>query len=161
MGAVMVSEKITAPFDSAKGRESGLNHVVSFGGHAASAAAALKNIEIMETEGMVENSAAMGQYLLDGLEELKKYPIVGDIRGKGLLTAVELVQDKKTRAMFPPEAQMMPKVTRRLRENGVLARTYQVVEFGPPLCAGKAEIEKIVEAMEESIVWFGKEVGIS
>jgi adenosylmethionine-8-amino-7-oxononanoate aminotransferase len=160
MGAVMVSEKITAPFDSAKGRESGLNHVVSFGGHAASAAAALKNIEIMETEGMVENSAAMGQYLLDGLEELKKYPIVGDIRGKGLLTAVELVQDKKTRAMFPPEVQMMAKVTRRLRENGVLARTYQVVEFGPALCAGKSEIEKIVEALEETIIWFGKEVGI-
>jgi adenosylmethionine-8-amino-7-oxononanoate aminotransferase len=109
---------------------------------------------------MVENSAAMGQYLLDGLEELKKHPIVGDIRGKGLLTAVELVQDKKTRAMFPPEAQMMAKVTRRLRENGVLARTYQVVEFGPPLCAGKSEIEKIVEATEESIIWFSKEVGI-
>lgn len=160
MGAVMVSSKITDAFDSAQGRESGLNHVISFGGHAASAAAALKNIEIMETEGMVENSAAMGDYLLEGLEALKKYPIVGDIRGKGLLTAVELVQDKKTRAPFPPEAQMMAKLTNRLRHNGVLARTYQVVEFGPPLCAGKAEIEKIVAAMEESIVWFSKEVGI-
>lgn len=160
MGAVMVSERITSVFDSAKGRESGLNHVISFGGHAASAAAALKNIEIMETEGMVENSAAMGDYLLEGLNELRKYKIVGDVRGKGLLTAVELVQDKETRAMFPPEAQMMAKMTNQLREHGVLARTYQVVEFGPPLCATKKEIEKIVEATEKSIAWFSKEVGI-
>ena len=160
MGAVMVSPKITSAFDGASGRESGLNHVISFGGHATAAAAALKNIEILETEGMVENSAAMGQYLLDGLETLKKYPIVGDIRGKGLLTAVELVQDKKSRAMFPPSAGMMVKVTNKLREHGVLARTYQVVEFGPPLCAGKREIEKIVEAMEKTIIWFGKETGL-
>ena len=62
--------------------------------------------------------------------------------------------------MFPPEAQMMAKMTNQLREHGVLARTYQVVEFGPPLCATKKEIEKIVEATEKSIAWFSKEVGI-
>jgi adenosylmethionine-8-amino-7-oxononanoate aminotransferase len=161
MGAVMVSSKITSIFDSAHGRESGLNHVVSFGGHATAAAAALKNIEIMENETMVANSSAMGDYLLEGLNTLKKYPIIGDIRGKGLLAAVELVADKKTRAMFPPSAQMMNKVTNKLRDCGVLARTYQVVEFGPPLCSGKKEIEKIVDAMEETTIWFSKEVGIS
>lgn len=161
MGAAIASTKIVAKFDAAKGRESGLNHVFSFGGHAASAAAALKNIEIMERERLVENSAVMGAYLLEGLSHLRKYPIVGDVRGLGLLAAVELVKSKKTRQPFSPEEQMPARVTAHLRELGVLARTYQVVEFGPPLTAGRREIDMIVEAMEKTIVWFSKETGIS
>ncbi|MFT4247882.1 MAG: aspartate aminotransferase family protein [Pseudomonas sp.] len=160
MGATIVSEKVASRFDSAGGRESGLNHVISFGGHAASAAAALKNIEIMESEGMVGNAASMGEYLLEGLDALRKYPIVGDVRGKGLLAAVELVRDKARRQPFAPSDMMPARVTRHLQELGVLARTFQVVEFGPPLCAGKREVERIVDAMEQTIVWFMKETGL-
>jgi len=161
MGATVVSDKITARFDKAGGREAGLNHVISFGGHAASAAAALKNIEIMQSEGMVENAAKMGELLLAGLNELRKYPIVGDVRGKGLLVAVELVRDAKTKTFFSPADGMQGKVTAKLQELGVLARTFQVVEFGPPLCAGPKEIQKIVSAMEETIVWLMKEMNIA
>ncbi|NKF23559.1 aminotransferase family protein [Solimonas marina] len=160
MGATVVSDRVTARFDSAKGRESGLNHVISFGGHAASAAAALKNIEIMQTESMVENSAKMGALLLEGLNDLRKYPIVGDVRGKGLLAAVELVRDAKTKTFFSPADGVSPKVTSKLQSLGVLARTFQVVEFGPPLCAGPTEIQKIVEAMEQTIVWLMKEMNL-
>ncbi|WP_425409811.1 aspartate aminotransferase family protein [Hyphococcus sp.] len=160
MGAAIAGPKITERFESRGGREAGLNHVISFGGHAASAAAALKNIEIIETENMVQNSADMGAYLLEGLQELKKYPIVGDVRGLGLLAAVELVRDKKTRQPFGPEDQMPARFNGHLMDLGVLARTYQVVEFGPPLCAGKAEIEKIVDATERTVKWFCDEVGI-
>lgn len=161
MGAAIAGPNVTGRFEARQGRESGLNHVFSFGGHSAAAAAALKNIEILETEALVRNSAEMGAYLLEGLEELKKYPIVGDVRGLGLLAAVELVRDRSTRQPFRPEDLMPARVNGRLAELGVLARTYQVVEFGPPLCAGRGEIEKIVEAMEQTIVWFGKEVGIT
>jgi adenosylmethionine-8-amino-7-oxononanoate aminotransferase len=160
MGATVVSDKVTARFDAAQGREAGLNHVISFGGHAASAAAALKNIEIMQGEGMVENAARMGELLLAGLNDLRKYPIVGDVRGKGLLAAVELVRDAKTKTFFKPAEGISPKVTAKLQELGVLARTFQVVEFGPPLCAGPKEIERIVAAMEQTIVWLMKELNI-
>ena len=160
MGATIVSEKISQRFDAAQGRESGLNHVISFGGHAASAAAALKNLEILENERMVENAAAMGDYLLEGLQTLRKYPIVGDIRGKGLLAAVELVKDKKTRQPFAPSEQMPLRVTNHLQELGLLVRTFQVIEVGPPLCAGRAEIEAIVAALDRTIVWFMHEAGI-
>ncbi len=160
MGAAIAGPKITERFEKQQGREAGLNHVISFGGHAASAAAALKNIEILETEKMVENSAKMGAYLLEGLNELRKYPIVGDVRGLGLLAAVELVRDKKTRQPFAPQDQMPARVNGHLASLGVLARTYQVVEFGPPLCAGKAEIEKIVDAMDQTVKWFGEEMGL-
>ncbi len=160
MGAVLSGPKITSKFEAASGREAGLNHVISFGGHATAAAAALKNIEIMERENLVANSAAMGAYLVEGLSQLKKYPIVGDVRGLGLLTAVELVKDQKTREPFAPGDQMAARVTTHLRELGVLARTYQVLEFGPPLSAGRAEIEKIVEATEQTVIWFQQQMGI-
>lgn len=160
MGAAIAGPRVTERFEAVKGRESGLNHVISFGGHAAAAAAALKNIEILENEAMVQNSADMGAYLLEGLDELRKYPIVGDVRGLGLLAAVELVRDKNSREPFGPQDQMPARVNGHLAKLGVLARTYQVVEFGPPLCAGKTEIEKIVNAMEQTVKWFANEVGI-
>lgn len=160
MGAAITGPKVTSRFEAAQGREAGLNHVVSFGGHATAAAAALKNIEIMEREKLVENARVMGAYLLDGLTALKSHPIVGDVRGLGLLAAVELVRDKKTRAPFLPGDMMPARVTAHMRELGVLMRTFQVAEFGPPLCVGRKEIEHIVDAMEKTIVWFAKEVGI-
>ena len=160
MGAAITGPKITKRFESVEGRESGLNHVISFGGHAAASAAALKNIEIIENEKLVENSAVMGAYLLEGLNELKKYPIVGDVRGLGLLAAVELVRDQRTREPFSPEDQMPARVTAHMQELGLIARTAHVVEFGPPLTVGRAEIENIVDVMEKTVIWFSKEIGI-
>jgi adenosylmethionine-8-amino-7-oxononanoate aminotransferase len=160
MGAAIAGPKITAKFQAAQGREAGLNHVLSFGGHAAAAAAALKNIEILERERLVENSAAMGAYLLEGLAALKKHPIVGDVRGLGLLAAVELVRSKTTREPFKPSDQMQAKVTAYMREQGLLARVYQVIEVGPPLVAGRKEVEKIVDVIERAVHWFAGEVGI-
>jgi adenosylmethionine-8-amino-7-oxononanoate aminotransferase len=160
MGATITGPKVTSRFEAAQGRESGLNHVVSFGGHAVAAAAALKNIEIMTRENLVENAREMGAYLLQGLNDLRKHPIVGDVRGLGLLAAVELVRDKKTRAPFRPEDMMQAQVTAHMRELGVLMRTFQVAEFGPPLNAGRKEIERIVDAMEQTVVWFAAQTGL-
>ena len=160
MGAAIAGSKVTAKFAAAEGREAGLNHVLSFGGHAAAAAAALKNIEIMERERLVENSAAMGAYLLDGLSTLKKHPLVGDVRGLGLLAAVELVRNKTTREPFRPSDQMQAKLTAYMREQGLLARVYQVIEVGPPLIAGRKEVEQIVEVIGRAVDWFAGEVGL-
>lgn len=160
MGAAIAGSKVTAKFAAAEGREAGLNHVLSFGGHAAAAAAALKNIEILERERLVENSAAMGAYLLDGLSTLKKHPLVGDVRGLGLLAAVELVRNKTTREPFKPGDQMQAKLTAYMREQGLLARVYQVIEVGPPLIAGRKEVEQIVEVIGRAVHWFAGEVGL-
>ena len=159
MGAAITRPKIIEKFSSTPGRAGGLNHVFTFGGHAVAAAAALKNIEIIEREGLVENSALMGAYLLEGLSSLKEHPIVGDVRGLGLLAAVELVRSKETREPFMPSDQMQVKVTAYMREQGLLVRTPQVIEVGPPLIAGRKEIEKIVEVIERTVHWYAGEVG--
>lgn len=159
MGAAICGPKIAAKFSASTGRESGVNHVLSFGGHAVAAAAALKNLEILERERLVANAATMGAYLLEGLSELKRHAIVGDVRGLGLLAAVELVSSKATRAPFPPQAQMAARITARMREEGLLARTYQVIELGPPLIAGRKEIEQIVEIVDRTVSWFAAQIG--
>ncbi|WP_346891207.1 aspartate aminotransferase family protein [uncultured Roseibium sp.] len=160
MGAVAASKRVIDRFENASGREAGLNHVLSFGGHAAAAAGALKNLEILQREKLVENSREMGRYLLDSLDTLRKLPLVGDIRGRGLLAAVELVRDKKTREPFAPGDQMSVRMTNYLRDEGILARTFQVVEFGPPLTAGREEVDKIVTGVEKAIRRFAKDVNI-
>ncbi|MCV5434585.1 aminotransferase class III-fold pyridoxal phosphate-dependent enzyme, partial [Escherichia coli] len=69
-----------------------------FGGNPAACALALKNLEIMENENLIERSAQMGSLLLEQLkEEIGEHPLVGDIRGKGLLVGIELVNDKETK----------------------------------------------------------------
>jgi adenosylmethionine-8-amino-7-oxononanoate aminotransferase len=160
MGAAIVGPKVTSRFQAARGREAGLNHVLSFGGHAAAAAAALKNIEIIERERLVENSAAMGAYLLEGLSGLRNHPLVGDVRGLGLLAAVELVKSKDTREPFTPADQMPARITTHMRELGLLARVYQVIEVGPPLVAGRKEVEQIVEVIERTVHWFASQTGL-
>lgn len=161
MGAAIASTRVAKRFDEASGREAGLNHVLSFGGHAVAAAAALKNIEIVQREKLVENAREMGRYLLDGLESLRALPLVGDVRGRGLLACVELVRDKQTREPFRPQDQMSVRMTGYMREEGVLVRTYQVVEFGPPLTAGRAEVDMIVQSLERSILRFAADVGLN
>ena len=88
--------------DAFAGEKNLLRHVFTAAGHPVSAAASLKNIEIIESEGLVENSARVGAYFKQQLEGLAvDHPLVGDVRGIGLLLAVELVSDRKTKAGFP------------------------------------------------------------
>ena len=101
MGAAIARKEIADAFIGSK--DASFRHIFTFGGHPVAAAAGLKNIQIIEEEGLVENSATMGTYLLDGLQELKeKHPIIGDVRGLGLMCGMELVKDRSTKETFPP-----------------------------------------------------------
>jgi adenosylmethionine-8-amino-7-oxononanoate aminotransferase len=74
---------------------------------------------------------------------------------------VELVRSKTTREPFRPSDQMQAKVTAYMREQGLLARVYQVIEVGPPLIAGRKEVEKIVDVIERAVHWFAAETGLA
>ena len=81
--------------DPAENRQ--VAQVNTYGGHPVAAAVALRNVEIIEAEQLAERSAITGAYLLDGLRSLSRHQVVGDVRGKGLLLGVELVQDRATK----------------------------------------------------------------
>ena len=100
MGGAIARKPISDAFVGSA--QAAFRHVITFGGHPVAAAASLRNIQIMEDEDMVGNSARMGRYLLDGLEELKeKHSIIGDVRGLGLLCGLEIVKDRETKEYFP------------------------------------------------------------
>ena len=159
MGGAIVRKPIADAFVGSAG--AAFRHVITFGGHPVASAAALKNIEIMEREGMVENSAAMGAYLLDGLKELKeKHQIIGDVRGLGLMCGMELVKDRKTKESFPTEADLAARLTQGFNENGVLLRGGDAINVMPPLCVTSGEIDEILLVMDRVIGNTAKELGV-
>ncbi|MBX6341936.1 MAG: aminotransferase class III-fold pyridoxal phosphate-dependent enzyme, partial [Thermomicrobiaceae bacterium] len=96
LGAAIASRKIAEVFEGPESEP--FMHGITFGGHPVSAAAALANLDIMERERLVERSAAMGDYLMQRLQEaLGDHPNVGDIRGAGLFIGIELVKDRETK----------------------------------------------------------------
>ena len=150
MGGAIARKPISDAFVGSQ--RASLNHVITFGGHPVAAAAALKNIEIMEDEGLVENSSRMGRYLLEGLEELKeKHSVIGDVRGLGLMCGVEIVKDRETKEYFPAEADLAARLTQAFSDNGLILRGGNVVNIMPPLCVSSQEVDEMVSAVDRVI----------
>ena len=141
--------------------KSSFKHVITFGGHPVAAAAALKNIEIMENEGMVENAATQGAYLLDGLKEMKeKYQMIGDVRGLGLFCGIEIVADRETKEYFPPEADLANRITSAFAENGLLLRGGDRMNVAPPLCITRNEVDDLIGIMDKVFDQVSKDIGV-
>ncbi|MFQ6027907.1 MAG: aspartate aminotransferase family protein [Dehalococcoidia bacterium] len=158
MGGAITRKTISDAFVGSA--RSAFRHVITFGGHPVAAAASLKNLEIMEREGMVENSARQGRYLLDGLEELKgKHQIIGDVRGLGLMCGMELVQDRQTKEYFPAEADLAGRLTQGFAERGIFLRGGDAINIMPPLCVTSGEIDEIVTALDQVIGQTAREMG--
>ena len=159
IGAAIASSKVAETFND---EENTFRHLITFGGNPPACAAALRNLEIMEGEGMVENSAEMGNYLFDKLQTLREHPTVGDVRGGlGLLAAVEVVKDKQTREKFPKEADLGKKLTAAAQERGLLGRFADVSSFAPPLCITRDEVDHMVDSFEDALTEVEKDLGVS
>ncbi|MDD5509195.1 MAG: aspartate aminotransferase family protein [Dehalococcoidales bacterium] len=143
------------------GPRMGLVNFSTWGGNPNSAAGALANISIIERERLVDNSAKMGDYLLEGLKErLYRYPIVGDIRGIGLMVGIELVADKKTRAFFPPEVNIFDRAYSKMEKHGILARDFEsTIVLTPPLCLNKSDVEEIIAKLDIICGELAKDLG--
>ncbi len=120
--------------------------------HPTACAVALRNLQIIEDEGLVERAARMGKRLNDGLAALLEMPNVGEVRGLGLMAAVEVVADKATRQPFSPSEAIGPKLTRAMRERGVITRAKgESILFAPPLVVTEQQVDAIVNAAAEAI----------
>ncbi len=148
IGAVIARDTVMAPF--LEGTSTYL-HGITFGGHPVAAAVALKNIEIMKRERVVEHVAQNEARLQAALESLYELDLVGDVRGAGYLWAIELVKDKGTRQTFDDaecETLLRGFLSPRLYERGLICRADDrgdpVVQISPPLIAGPREFDEIV-----------------
>jgi 4-aminobutyrate aminotransferase-like enzyme len=132
------------------------NTISTFGGNPVTCAAARATIEVVEEENLVENARVMGERLRQGLNELKdKYPIIGDVRGMGLMQGVELVGEKKK-----PDVESAKRVMELTRNNGLLVGkggTYaNVLRVAPPLNVNKAQIDQALKALDQSFAQLGQ-----
>ena len=151
IGAVVASDRVTEPFM----RDTRMYaHGITFGGHPVASAVALKNIEIMKRDQIVEHVASTQDAFRAKLDELLDLPIVGDVRGTGFFYAVELVKDKDTKATFDDEeceTLLRQFLSPRLFERGLICRADDrgdpVVQISPPLVAGEEEFDRIVSIL--------------
>ena len=148
--------------DAFAGPENILPMALTFSGHPVGAAAALANIDIIEKENLVENSAQMGAYLLEQLHSLEQdHPIVGDVRGLGLLTCVEIVKDRKTKERFPSELGIEDRLAEKFREQRLILRPRGTIVIAPPLCVRRDEIDRIVHVVDRALGEIEKELSIT
>ena len=144
------------------GEQNLFRQALTFGGHPVCAASALANIEIIESENLVNNSARTGLYLLNKLKELQEnHPIVGDVRGLGLLLGLELVKNRDTKESFTPKSGMSKRLNKEFRANGlILFATDKGVSLSPPLCIKRSEVDFIIDGIHKSLSTVEKELSI-
>ena len=165
IGALIASERVMEPFTKPGAM---YTHGMTFGGHPVQAAVALKNIEIMKREGIVEHVRDHEPEFRSRLDSLLELPIVGDVRGCGFFYALELVKDSETRESFSDEEcdeLLRGFVSPQLFERGLICRSDDrgdpVVQISPPLVAGPEEFEFIVSTLREVLAEAGERMQVA
>jgi adenosylmethionine-8-amino-7-oxononanoate aminotransferase len=153
IGGVIATDRVMEPFLQGKSMYS---HGITFGGHPVMCAIALKNIEIMKRDRIVEHVQENEARFRETLAQLLELPIAGDLRGTGFFYALELVKDKETRQTFTDEESeslLRGFLSPRLFEAGLICRADDrgdpVIQISPPLVAGQAEFDRIVSVLGE------------
>lgn len=162
LGGIMISKPIKDAMESVPPGDRWM-HAYTYSGHPTCCAVGLKNVEIMERERLWENAAAMGARLQQGLQAaFGDHPHAGDIRaGKGLLAAVELVEDRATKANFGADKKVGNRVLAEMTKRGVVTRVRptsgphpangDTIFFSPPLVVKEAEVDRLVSAARDAV----------
>lgn len=152
LGAVLLTDEI---FDTISEAGHGRYFAVGFtyGGHPVSCAAALKNIEILEREKILDHVKQIGPYFMEQLGTLRDLPMVGDVRGSHLMACVEFVADRDTKRAFPEEIDIGKWVSNEADELGLIVRPIVNLNvMSPPLIVTTDDVDLIVSRLRESIV---------
>jgi adenosylmethionine-8-amino-7-oxononanoate aminotransferase len=156
LGGVIVSKRVHKAIEDAPTDEKFM-HAATYSGHPVCCAVGLCNIDILEQEGLPERAAVMGTRLLAGLESLRSLPVVGDVRGLGMMCGVELVEDQASRK---PAIGLGPRVVAEAMKRGLIIRqrggggtpvSGDSLCIAPPLMTPEATLDRIVNIIGESI----------
>ena len=162
LGGIMVSREIKQAMDTVNPADRWM-HAYTYSGHPTCCAVALKNLDIMARERLWENAAKMGDRLYSGLKSaFGDSPHAGDIRGgKGLLAAVELVEDKATKKNFAADKKIAPRVQQEMTKRGVITRVRptsgahpangDTIFFAPPLVINETEVDRLVSVARDAV----------
>jgi len=157
LSGVMLTRAVHDVLRSVKGV---FAHGFTYSGHPTACAVGLRNLQILEDEGLVEQVAERGAYLQAKLQELREHDIVGDVRGLGLLGGVELVSDKATKRSFEVSVGAARRVWLAALENGVIVRPLggDVLAISPPFVISEQQIDRIVAELHAAIDRVGSQL---
>jgi adenosylmethionine-8-amino-7-oxononanoate aminotransferase len=157
LGGVLVSREIHQTILEAPAAERFM-HAATYSAHPTCCAVALRNLDILERENLVDRAARMGARLLEGLQSLRELPVVGDVRGLGLMCGVELVEDRATKA---PALGLGTRVLAEARKRGLVTRIrvgqageYPIgdtILLAPPLVVTEEQVDRMVDILHDSI----------
>jgi 4-aminobutyrate---pyruvate transaminase len=142
IGAIMVSEAIYRALVKQSEKIGVFSHGFTYSGHPVTSAVALETLNIYEKDEILSHVRRMTPRMQAGLRRFADHPLVGEVRGIGLIGAVELVRDKATRASFDPTEAVGPFLTKRAHQHGLILRALgDSIAFCPPLIINEAEID--------------------
>jgi putrescine aminotransferase len=143
ISAVALGERVGTAIATANEE---LVHGFTWSGHPVACAVSLKNLEIIEREKLVDRvHDDIGPYFQAKIRELASHPLVGEVRGLGLLGAIELVKDKQTREFFPRDADVGTQCRNHCFANGLVMRAIRdTMVLAPPFVVTRAEVDDIV-----------------
>ena len=152
----IVSEKMWAVLEKGTDENGPIGHGWTYSAHPIGAAAGVANLELIDKLGLIENAKPVGAYLNNEMHAaLGDHPHVGDVRGEGMISAVEFVADKNDRTFFDVGDKIGPQISAKLFEqNSVIARAMpqgDILGFAPPFCMTTTEVDHVVAATVQAV----------
>jgi L-2,4-diaminobutyrate transaminase len=155
MSASLISEPIWQVILEGSREVGPFGHGYTYSAHPVAAAAAMANLDIIEGEGLVERARETGSHFQSRMREaFGDHPLVGHVRGEGLMLGVELVADKATRQAFDPARKVAARLTQICLDDGLITRSLpggDITAFSPPLALSREEVDQIVERYDRGL----------
>lgn len=155
LSGVIVSEKVWRILEKGSDEFGAIGHGWTYSSHPLCAAAGVANLELVDELDLVANAGSVGAYFKQALTDaLGAHARVGEIRGEGLMAAVELVRDRDDRVFFDASEKVGPRVVATMLENGVIGRAMpqgDIMGFAPPLCLTREEADIVVSAAAKAV----------
>ena len=155
LSGVIVGERVWEVIDRGSRELGPMGHGWTYSGHPVCAAAALANLDILERENITAHAAEVGAYLQSRMHEaFDGHPLVGEVRGVGMLAALEFMAEPKARIPFDAALKVGPKVSAAALERGMIARAMpngDILGFAPPLVTTRADVDEIVRITRSAV----------
>ena len=162
MSASVVSEEIWDVLEKSSHEIGAFGHGFTYSAHPVAAAAGLAVLDVMEREGIVGHADDVGSYFQRRLRaQFGDHPLVGEVRGVGLMAAVELVADKERRVAFDPALKLGPRLAKKCLDEGMIVRALfqsTAIGFSPPLIVDRAQIDDIIDRFGRALSSFEREI---
>jgi L-2,4-diaminobutyrate transaminase len=152
----IISDKVWQVLEQGTDEFGAIGHGWTYSAHPICAAAGVANLKLVDELNVLTNASETGAYFVQSMQQaLADHPHVGDVRGEGMMCAVELVEERDGRKLYDPVGKIGPQIAAALLSRGVIGRAMphgDIIGFAPPLILSRAEADIIVQATQQAIV---------